>query len=296
MEPRYNKVRTHDHQYQDCLIRLFREGRHTQHPKQPIGRKVVLDLAPMTFDFSNGFPVITERRMDFWKKPIAELLAFINGVRTFSGLREWGVTWWDQWLKNGKYFGLEPDDLGPGSYGAAFHDFPTPDGPFNQFENLIAEIKENPYLSTHKVTSWIPQLCLQHEGLVRKVIVAPCHGDIQVTILGDKLTLRMDQRSGDFPVGVPSNIIQYAALTIMLGHVTGFEPETYIHVVRDAHYYDNQLENVRELITRTPRPFPTLHLTEEGQQITNLFDFRPDHFELRDYDPHPPIKGIPVTT
>jgi thymidylate synthase len=37
-------------------------------------------------------------------------------------------------------------------------------------------------------------------------------------------------------------------------------------------------------------------LTEAGQKITNLFDFRPEHFELRDYDPHPAINAIPVTT
>jgi thymidylate synthase len=30
--------------------------------------------------------------------------------------------------------------------------------------------------------------------------------------------------------------------------------------------------------------------------VTDVHDFRAEHFELTDYDPHPPIRGIPVTT
>jgi thymidylate synthase len=37
-------------------------------------------------------------------------------------------------------------------------------------------------------------------------------------------------------------------------------------------------------------------LNEDGQQITDIHDFRADHFELSDYHPHPAMKGIPVAT
>lgn len=105
----------------------------------------------------------------------------------------------------------------------------------------------------------------------------------------------MNQRSADFVVGVPSNIIQYAALTIMIAHVTGYEPYMYIHAPQDSQIYENHKEHVVEMLSRRQTIFPTLKLTEEGLRINNLFDFRPDHFELSDYHPHPAIPNIQVT-
>ena len=251
MRPQYlpYKKRKPNLSYKKQLGRILREGVYTKTPFQTKGTYTLLTLPPMVFPFSNGFPVITERKIGFWRKPIAELLAFINGVRTGDELAKWGCNWWgEQWATPEKCatFGLEAGDLGPGSYGAAFHIFPTVDGgSFNQFEHLVQQIRDFPSVRTHVVTPWIPQYVLQHTGLQRKVVVAPCHGWIQITILDGKLTLRMDQRSGDFPIEVPSNIIQYAALTIMLGHVTGYEPHSYIHSVHDAQIYEDQVEQAR---------------------------------------------------
>src|SRR5258708_5933758 len=186
----------------------------------------------MVFDLAHGFPTMTERYMPFSKtlSPIGEMLAFIHGAHTQDEMESWGVKWWKIWTTPEKcaIFGLEPGDIGPGSYGPGFNakEFiwqavgGHPDGGryvsrvFRQFEHLIREIKENPYLSTHKISPWIPHYCLQHSGLQRKVTVAPCHGDIQITILDDEMTLTMTQRSGDYPVGVPADIMMYAALLI----------------------------------------------------------------------------------
>ncbi|MFH1013982.1 MAG: thymidylate synthase [Thermoplasmatota archaeon] len=303
MEPKYKPLydRVPDTQYRDSLKRILKEGELTQNPFQTRGTRTLLTLNPMVFLLSNGFPVITERKIGFWRKSIAELLAFIHGVRDARILAEiWGVNWWkEQWATSEKcaQFGLEPHDLGWGSYGVAFHDFPTMEGgSFNQFYHLVEQIRWRPSLRTHVVSPWIPQYCLQHDGRQRKVVVAPCHGWIQVTIIDDKLTLRMDQRSADFPIGVPSNIIQYAALTMMIAHVTGYEPYMYIHSTHDSQIYEDQVDHVGLMLERETRVFPSLHFTKNGQDITDLFHFRPEHFELRDYNPHPTILGIPVTT
>jgi thymidylate synthase len=192
--------------------------------------------------------------------------------------------------------------MGPGSYGPGFACVPHfeweeianhPDGgrwlpkPFNAFKNLIQQIIDLPEIRTHKITTWIPQYCLQHKQLQRKVVVAPCHGDIQITILNNKLTLRMDQRSADFPIGIPSNMIQYAALTIAIAHVTGFEPYMFVHAPHDCQIYQPHLADVENILNRESMIFPTMHLTEEGKSLTNIFDFRAKHFELRDYMSHP---------
>jgi thymidylate synthase len=115
-------------------------------------------------------------------------------------------------------------------------------------------------------------------------------------VFNDKLHLVHNQRSGDTPIGVPSNMAQYTALGLMIEQLTGYEFVEYVHWIQYAHIYDNQLEHVDALLTREPRPLPTLRLTEAGRRITDIHDFRAEHFVLEDYDPHPAIRDIPVLT
>lgn len=288
--------RTPDTQYKQVLKNILDNGVMAPTRQGP-GALTVIGQQ-MHFDLRNGFPMITERSVKgFWRKPIDELCAFINGVRTREGLAEYGVTWWDAWTTPEKSMkrGLEPGDIGPGSYGAAFHDFPTADGgSFDQFKHLVEQIKELPELRTHFVTPWIPQYIVRGKGKEQKVTLAPCHGWVHVRILDGGIYLHMFQRSCDVPVGVPANMIQYAALVLMLEHLTGYEAREYIHTLSDSHIYEDQIEHVKEVVSRESRPFPAVRLTEEGKKITDIHDFRGHHFELTDYDPQPGIKGIPV--
>jgi thymidylate synthase len=293
----YSK-RTPDSQYSDVLRSIIDKGVWSETRQGP--RALTLIGAQMHFNFSNGFPLITDRSIEnFWKKPIGELCAFINGARTREQLAEFGCTWWDAWTTPEKTLkrGLEPGDIGPGSYGAAFHDFPTKEGPgFDQFKHLVEQIKELPELRTHFVTPWIPQYIVRGKGKHQKVTIAPCHGWVHVRILNDELYLHMYQRSGDVPIGVPSNMVQYAALALMLGQLTGYKPVQYVHTISDAHIYEDQLDKIKEMLKREPLRFPTVKLTEEGKKIKDIHDFRGEHFELSDYHPHPSIPKIPVAT
>jgi thymidylate synthase len=76
--------------------------------------------------------------------------------------------------------------------------------------------------------------------------------------------------------------------------VTGYEPYEYIHIPIDAHIYENQVWAVEEMIKRKAQRLPTLTVKPEAREIKDLFAFRPEHFELTDYHPHPAIPGIPV--
>jgi thymidylate synthase len=109
--------------------------------------------------------------------------------------------------------------------------------------------------------------------------------------MNGKLHMRMDQRSADMPIGVPSNMIQYAALLLMISQVTGLQPGTYVHSFADAHIYENQVEKTWELVSRSPRHFPLLRL---DPKVENLCDFRVEHFTLEEYDPHPAL-AIPYS-
>lgn len=298
-----NPNKTPDTQYRERLQLILKEGTRV---KSQTGTDTISYVAipPMRFKLSNGFPMITERNMNpktserlpvtIWSQAIGEIIAFINGARTQSQLESFGVSWWAPWVTEEKCHkrGLETGDLGPGSYGAAFHDFPTAEGqPYNQVKNIVEQIKELPHLKTHLISPWVPQYTIRGKGKTQKVVVCPCHGWMHILIQNNKLTLHMFQRSGDLPIGVPSNMVQYAAMTMMIAQATGYEPYEYIHSISDAHIYVDQVPAVETMLEREPRVFPTMTLTNPTKDI---FAFRHTDFELSDYNPHPGIKSIPV--
>jgi thymidylate synthase len=69
----------------------------------------------------------------------------------------------------------------------------------------------------------------------------------------------------------------------------------YYHTISDAHIYADQLDHVRLMLSREERRLPSVRLSAEGQQITDIHEFRAEHFEIADYAPHPYIGGIPVS-
>jgi thymidylate synthase len=286
--------RTPDTQYRDNLKYILNHGERVT-SQQGTDALTVIAPPPMHFKLQNGFPMITERSVKgFWKGSIGEICAFINGARTLEQLESFGCKFWTAWGTPEKAAkrGLEPGDLGPGSYGAAFHDFPTQDGgTYNQIKNIVEQMIEFPHLRTHFISPWIPQYIIRGTGKQQKVVVCPCHGWIHLRIIDGKLTLHMFQRSGDFPVGVPSNMIQYTALLMMLAQVTNTEPYEFVHSFSDAHIYVDQVPMVEELLSREPKAFPTVTLINKRDDI---FAYRADDFELADYDAHPPMRDIPV--
>ena len=131
--------RTVDTQYQDLLREILAKGIRTP-SQQGVDALTLIGPKPLHFKLENGFPLITERNMapkiseklpvTIWQQAIGEILGFANGARTQEELEKFGCYWWRWWVTKEKCEkrGLKEGDLGPGSYGAAFHDFPTADG------------------------------------------------------------------------------------------------------------------------------------------------------------------------
>jgi thymidylate synthase len=293
--------RTPSTAYRDMLRTIADTGTHVQ-TKQGVDALAVAGVQ-MRFPMAHGAAVITERSIKgFARKAIGELCAFINGARTLEQLAEFGCDWWGPWASAEKCEsrGLRPGDLGPGSYGHAFRHFTTdfegdPEG-FDQFGALVRKLRDLPEDRTAFVSPWIPQANQREAGVKSRNTIAPCHGWVHALVFDGKLHLVHNQRSGDTPIGVPSNMVQYNALGLMLEHLTGYELVEYVHWIQYAHIYINQLDQVSEMLTRAPRALPTLRLNEAGLAVTDIHDFRGEHFEIADYDPHPPISNIPVLT
>lgn len=292
-------------QYADALKDIYENG--TRSPSRQGPDTYTLVGVQMRFNLlKDGVPIITERSIGgFWRKGINELGAMINGARTIDEFRAWGCDWWEPWGTAEKCAkrGLEPGDIGPASYGGVFHDWPDAYGEtYDQFAHLVQQIKENPYDKTHVISPWYGSWLARDSGRVNKATIAPCHGWVQVIVLGDRLHLHMTQRSGDVPVGVPSNLVQYTALQLLLCSILGYLPGEYVHTIVNAHIYEDQMFAVQEILSREPKPLPTLQLAQNPEDFVPpaphdsglIHKLHGDLFELTDYHPHPPIMGIPV--
>jgi thymidylate synthase len=294
--------RTPDLQYRDLLRRILTTGKQVPTRQGVPALKVVGH--EMRFALANGFPIITERdlvsppaaRPSPFSQALAEICAFVNGAQTQEELERFGCFWWREWVtaEETAKFGLPPGDLGPGSYGAAFRRFPTAEGaPFDQIAELIAQIKAHPHLRHHEVTPWIPQYLVVGDGRRRRAVVPPCHGWFHVHVYPEagELVLSHRQRSADAPVGLVFNLIHYAAMTMMIAQVTGYRPVELVYWIDDAHIYLNQITNVEKMLATEPQRLPTVTV---DPSVSDLFAFRPHHFDVADYHPRLARRRIPT--
>lgn len=261
------------------------------------GTRSIFGGVRMVFDLRDRLPLLTTKKV--WvDHVIKELLFFISGKTDVSILSKDGVKIWDAntTKKRQEELGLSWDefDMGPSyphqwrHFGANYegcHAEYTDDEGFDQLSELIKSIREDPLSRRHILTAWNP---LQ----VAETPLPPCHVLAQFNVSGDKkwLDCQMYQRSGDMFLGVPFNITSYALLTYMIAHITGLKPRKLVHIIGDAHIYNNHGEQVKRQLGRTPRPFPTLSL-RQGTRIHEIDDFTFDSFIIEGYNPWPPINA-----
>jgi thymidylate synthase len=74
----------------------------------------------------------------------------------------------------------------------------------------------------------------------------------------------------------------------MVAEQTGLDVGDFIWTGGDCHIYSNHFEQVREQLTRSPLPLPTLHLKRKPD---NIFDYRFEDIEVVGYQSHPAIKA-----
>jgi thymidylate synthase len=227
----------------------------------------------LRFDLAQGFPLLTTKRVHL-KSIVHELLWFLRGDTNVAYLHEHGITIWDEWAD-------ERGELGP-IYGYQWRSWPAPDGRhIDQIAALLQDLRRNPDSRRLLVSAWnvadLPRMALM-----------PCHALFQFYVADGRLSCQLYQRSADIFLGVPFNMASYALLTLMMAQVCKLEPGEFIHTFGDVHLYLNHVEQAREQLLRKPRPMPTMRL---NAQVTDLFAFRYEDFQLIGYDPYPAIKA-----
>lgn len=227
----------------------------------------------MRFDLSEGFPVITTKKLHL-RSIIHELLWFLQGDTNIKYLKDNGVRIWDEWAD-------ENGDLGP-VYGYQWRNWPDGSGgTIDQISKLIENIKNKPDSRRHIVSAW-------NVADVDNMALPPCHTMFQFYVADGKLSCQLYQRSADVFLGVPFNIASYSLLVLMIAQVCDLEPGEFVHTFGDVHLYSNHIEQAELQLTRDFRPLPIMKLNPE---VKDIFGFKYEDFELLNYDPHPHIKA-----
>ncbi len=264
----------------------------------------------MRFNLQDGFPLVTTKKVHL-KSIIHELLWFLQGDTNIRYLVTNGVNIWNEWpfqhylqekgldQKLPKYsdewkaeltsfksqiiesesFAKLWGELGP-VYGRQWRDFEGVD----QIKQLVEDLKRSPNSRRHIISAWNPK----DIPVMAKSGLPPCHTLFQFYVADNKLSCQLYQRSADVFLGVPFNIASYALLTLMVAQVTGLEPGDFVHTFGDAHLYENHLDQTREQLSRDFRPLPIMKI---NSQVSDLFQFKYEDFELLNYDPHPLIRA-----
>jgi len=227
----------------------------------------------LRFALDSSFPLLTTKKLHL-KSIVYELLWFLRGDTNVSWLQQHGVTIWDEWAD-------ERGELGP-VYGYQWRHWRTPEGrEIDQIAQLIQNLRSRPDSRRHLVSAWNP-------ADVDKMALPPCHALFQFYVAQGRLSCQLYQRSADLFLGVPFNIASYSLLTLMVAQVTDLKPGEFILTLGDAHLYLNHLEQAREQLGRSPRPFPRMRLNPARRE---LLDFEYEDFTLEGYEPHPAIKA-----
>jgi len=269
------------------------------------------------FDLSKGFPLLTTKKT-FHRGIFIELLWFLSGDSNIKFLVDNDVHIWDEWawkryhkhcLENEPGKDMNQEDFiaklkaEPKEsefvkewgelvtiYGRMWRRWPGSDGrEIDQLAWVIDGLKEDPYRKSYVVSAWNPDFIYQMASEQNRNEVPPfCHTTYQFGVVGGKLNLGMFQRSADTFLGVPFNIASYSLLLMMVAQVTDLPVGDFVHFFGDVHLYSNHFDQVKEQMSRKPRPFPTLKL---NPAIKNIDDFKLEDITLENYNPHPPLRA-----
>lgn len=244
-------------------------------------------------------PILTTKRV-YWKTAVKEMLWFLTGGTNIRPLLRENVRIWTDWpldryrkatgeaisqedfearIVADAAFAAQWGELGP-VYGKQWRRWLGPDGrEHDQIAAVVEALRGNPSSRRILFHAW-------NVAEIGEMALPPCHMVYQFHVVQGRLSCLMFQRSVDLLLGAPFNFVGAAALTLMLAQQAGLEPGELVWMGGDVHLYLNHLDQAREMISREPRPWPTMRLTRHAASID---DYRIEDFEVEGYSPHAAI-------
>jgi thymidylate synthase len=294
-------MRHPEYQYLDLIERVLEHG-DERVDRTGVGTRSIFG-AMVRFDLSGGqVPILTTKRV-YWKTAVKEMLWFLTGGTNIQALLRDNVRIWTDWplasyrretgeqidqetferrIVEDDAFAARWGELGP-VYGKQWRRWLGSDGQeHDQIATLVETLRTNPASRRMLFHAW-------NVGELSGMALPPCHMVYQYHVTSDgRLNCLIFQRSVDLLLGAAFNYVGATALQLMLAQQAGLRPGELVWVAGDAHLYLNHLDQAREQITRTPRPFPTMRLARRADSIDG---YRIEDFVVDDYAPHAVIKA-----
>ena len=232
------------------------------------------------YNLQEEFPAMTLRKTAI-KTAIKEILWIWQ--QKSNNIHDLDAHIWDEWA--------DPD----GSIGKAYgyqlgvkHQYK--EGEFDQVDRVLYDLKHTPF-SRRMLTN------IYNHADLHEMNLYPCAFQTIWNVTqkkgDDKLTLNMVlvQRSQDVLAANNWNVVQYAALLMMVAQVSDMKAGELMHVIADAHIYDRHVPLIEELISRKQFKAPKVTL---DPTIKDFYDFTADSFKIEDYETGEQIKDIPI--
>ena len=245
--------------YLDIVDKILKDGYYDQNRIGVATYKLPHQI--MQFNLEEEFPILTTKFVAF-KTAVKELLwIFQKQSNSVEELKAENVHIWDEWE-------MEDGTIGT-AYGWIVKEF-------HQIDTLIEQLKTNPQNRRMIINLWqIPYL---DTGALYPCVFNSCWD-----VTDGKLNCMLTIRSNDLPLGNPFNVVQYAVLVHLLAQVTGYKPGLLTVCISNAHIYENQIEGMKEHLSRRDKalPAPKLWINPE---IKDFYKFTIDDIKLEGYE------------
>ena len=258
----------------------------------------------LRFDLEEEFPILVSKKVGFKTAALEMLWIYQVASNEVSWLHSRNVKIWDEWeipasgIYQGRDFkklytqkGIKENPVG--TIGTAYGWIVNR---YHLIENLIETLKSNPGNRRMVLSLW------QNEWLETAVLPS-CVWNSQWSLINGRLNLLVTSRSSDVPLGLPFNVVQYATLAYLIAQVIGARPGFFTFITNDAHIYENQIDGIREQISRYDSakksgslpPTPQLVINEDIKDFYAFDNSRAlKDFHLENYQNLGVIK-MPVT-
>ena len=265
-------MKPYEFQYINNLKDILYNGHESLNKRTGIVTKR-LPSTQIVVDLSKEFPILQSKKVN-WKVAVKEILWIMQKQSNVT--KELGSSIWDSWTG--------PDGTIGKSYG---YQVGQPTRGFkNQVEYILETLAADPSNRQCVIDMW-------NVSDLDKMNLVPCCYSSIWNIIDNKLNCMLVQRSADYPLGVPFDTTQYAALTHMFARHLGVMPGLLTHIMADSHIYKNQFEGVNKQLAQysalieCPIDTPVFHIRDG---VDNFWDMTIDDFSIDNYTPMPAIK------
>lgn len=266
---------TYEKQYIQNLSRILMKGTLEKNERTGIST-YRLPSTQIIVDLEKEFPILRTKKVN-WKTAVDEIIWIMQ--KQSNKISELGSKIWDAWADEegtiGKSYGYQ---VGQRVYR----------------KNILYANQVDYVLKTLSADNSNRQCVIDMWNVqeLDEMSLVPCCYSSVWNIIDGRLNCMLVQRSADYPVGVPFDTTQYAVLTYLFARHLGVRPGILTHVMADSHIYENQVEGVKEQLTRfATNDYPQVNkpkLRVIGPE--NFWEVKLGDISVVDYEYAPAIK------